>query len=486
MLTRTLPVKAGLSPARLLTFLKKIEESKLHIHSFMFLRHDDIFLEGSYSPYCLDAKHMFFSMSKSFTSTAIGFAVQEGLLSVQDHVLDFFPEESPANPSEYFKQLTIRDLLTMRSGHLEEQLDILKRDHWCKDFLETKLDKQPGTHFAYNTVGTYMLSAIVQKLTGQTMLEYLRPRLLDPLGISHDLEWETSPEGITAGGFGIAARLEDITRFCMFVLHKGRWNGEQLLNREWFEDATRVHADNSFASHLKDWQQGYGYQFWHCTPAHVFRGDGAFGQLGLVFPEQDMVIAFHAGCADDDEIQLLLDLLWQYVLPFVDEKLDMENDMPAQEALEKHLSEIMLPTYFSASEPFHLQTDVIYKLNDGLYGAQTMQFEKKQTGYEVVLKKDGQAARLPLCANQWACCEIPWLKKPINPQCKSFSSLVYSHEVAIKAGMAQGELFIDFAFLGTPFQDSWKMRFSDQGVWCTMQRPASFFPANLEQTGYIG
>ena len=392
-------------------------------------------------------------------------------MSVHDPVLKFFPEYATESPAEKFQSLTIQDLLTMRSGHLEEQLDILKGDNWAKRFLQTELIKQPGTYFAYNTLGTYMLAAILQKVTGQTLLEYLKPRLLDPLGCSEDLTWETSPEGICAGGFGIAGRLEDIARFCTFVLHRGKWQGRQLLQEAWFEEATLSHAENAFASPLKDWQQGYGYQFWHCVPEHVFRGDGAFGQLGIVLPDQDMVIAFHSGCANDDEIQVLFDLLWEQILPFIDEELEMEEEGRAQDALERYVARLTLPTYFEASEHLNLQAPgTTYQLEKNPYGIETVAFQETAVNdYEMILQKGKQVVRIPLDSREWVRSRIPWLAEELRPQCRSFSELDgCGAEIAVRAGMAQDELWIDLAFLGTPFQDSWKICFCNSKMICTM------------------
>ena len=232
------PAQEGVDPASLAAFFRHVERENLHLHAFEILRHDKIIAQGAYTPYRLDQNHFFFSMSKSFTAIAIGFAVQEGLLSCSDKVLSFFPEEAPAAPSPYFQALTIYDLLTMRSGHMEEQLHILLGNEWVQQFLRTQIPREPGTFFAYNTVGTYLLSAILQKKTGQTLLEYLSPRLLEPIGCSRTLQWEESPEGVCAGGFGISGLVDDIARFCTFVLHKGSFQGKQLLDPTWLEQAS--------------------------------------------------------------------------------------------------------------------------------------------------------------------------------------------------------------------------------------------------------
>lgn len=476
------PAQEGVDPASLAAFFKHAERENLHLHAFEILRHDKIIAQGAYTPYRLDQNHFFFSMSKSFTAIAIGFAVQEGLLSCSDKVLSFFPEEAPAAPSPYFQALTIYDLLTMRSGHLEEQLHILLGNEWVQQFLRTQLPREPGTFFAYNTVGTYLLSAILQKKAGQTLLEYLTPRLLEPIGCSNTLQWEKSPEGVCAGGFGISGLVDDIARFCTFVLHKGSFQGKQLLDPSWLEQAAQPHADNAAASPLPDWQQGYGYQFWRCVPTHVFRGDGAFGQLGIVLPDQDMVIAIHAGCANDDEIQVLFNLLWADLLPGVDR-------IPQSQLPEPFMPmDLDLPTYFHNTGCVNsICTGKVYDLAQNPYGFRTVEWTKRpDASTALVLRSTGSYTEIPLNAQQWIEFDWPEGLCADNPQCVSFSSLRgVLPKAAAKACTAGNTLWVDIAFLGTPFQDSWKFIWKDDQLIWRLQRAASFFPADFAISGHV-
>jgi CubicO group peptidase (beta-lactamase class C family) len=255
---------------------------------------------------------MLFSLSKSFASTAVGFAVGEGRLSVDDSVLAFFRDEALADPDENLKAMRVRHLLSMSTGHDKDTTGSMagrEDGDWAKGFLSLPVGHVPGTHFVYNSGATYMLSAIVQRLTGETLLDYLTPRLLDPLGIENST-WESCPKGVNFGGWGLSVRTEDVARFGQLYLQDGVWNGERILPEGWVEEATRAHVSNG-TDPDSDWQQGYGYQFWRCRHG-AYRGDGAFGQFCVVIPEQDSVLAVTSGVGD---MQGALSLAWDHLLP---------------------------------------------------------------------------------------------------------------------------------------------------------------------------
>src|SRR5206468_573237 len=186
-------------------------------------------------------------------------AIAEGKLSLDDPVLKSFPEDAPSEPSANLKSMRVSDLLRMSTGHQTEPPRTAGQP-WTKTFLAQAVPHKPGTHLLYNTSATYMLSAIVQKATGQTVLGYLTPRLFEPLGIEHPT-WETSPQGISTGGYGLSVRTEDIARFGQLYLQRGRWQGKQLVPEAWVAAATRLQTSNG-SNPKSDWEQGYGYQFW--------------------------------------------------------------------------------------------------------------------------------------------------------------------------------------------------------------------------------
>jgi len=307
-LPRSSPEAQGVSSAAVLSFVEAADRDIDSMNSFMLLRHGHVVAEGWWFPYNAESPHALYSLSKSFTSTAVGLAIAEGKLSLDDEVLKFFPENAPANPSGNLKAMRVSDLLRMSTGNQTEPPRPADQP-WTKAFLAHPVPFKPGTHFLYNTSGTYMLSATVQKATGQTLLEYLRPRLFEPLGIEHPT-WETSPEGISTGGYGLSIRTEDIARFGQFYLQKGKWQGKQLVPEAWVEAATARQTSNG-SSPDSDWDQGYGYQFWRCRHG-AYRGDGAFGQYCIVLPEQDAVIAITSGVRD---MQAVLNLIWDRLLP---------------------------------------------------------------------------------------------------------------------------------------------------------------------------
>jgi CubicO group peptidase (beta-lactamase class C family) len=313
-LPRTSPEQQGVASSRILEFVHALENQIHEIHSLMLLRHGNVIAEGWWSPYGRDYPHKLFSLSKSFTSTAVGLAVNEGYFSIDDSVLSFFPDESPAEVNEHLAAMRVRHLLTMTTGHVVDTWANMfdrSNDCWIKGFFEVPVTHAPGTHFLYNTGATYMLAAIVQKTTGMKLLDYLQPRLFEPLGIEN-LTWDESPQGIVMGGIGLNLKTEDIARFGQLYLQKGMWQGKQILPESWVTEATSFQVANGDYA-LSDWAQGYGYQFWRCRHG-AYRGDGAFGQYCIVMPEQDAVLAMTGG-VDALEMQPPLDLVWQILLP---------------------------------------------------------------------------------------------------------------------------------------------------------------------------
>ena len=292
-LQRSSPESQGVSSAHVRAFVEAANQNVHDMHSFMLLRHGQVVAEGWWAPEAAEKPHILWSLSKSFTSTAVGLAASEGKLDIDDKVLSFFPEETPPEPSENLKAMRVRDLLTMSTGH-EKQPALTEDGVWTRQFLTQPVPHKPGSTFRYNTPATYMQSAIVQKVTGQTVVDYLQPRLLDPLGIAKPT-WEASPQGISIGGYGLYVRTEDIAKFGQLYLQKGKWNGKQIIPADWIAQATSKQVDNDKAPSARnpDWRQGYGFQFWQCRYG-AYRGDGKDGQFCIVLPEQDAVIAITA------------------------------------------------------------------------------------------------------------------------------------------------------------------------------------------------
>lgn len=343
-LPRSTPEAQAIPSRALLAFVDAAERAALELHSLMLLRRGAIVAEGYWEPYRAEQPHMLFSLSKSFTSTAIGLLVGEGRLSIDDPVLSFFPDEAPVAPSANLRAMRVRHLLTMTTGHDTDPTFRTRQPGftWAKAFLAEPVDHEPGTHFVYNSIATYMLSAIVQRIAGERMLEYLRPRLFEPLGVAGPT-WEQSPEGVDTGGWGLSIRTADIARFGQLYLQQGVSHGRQIVPAEWVADATAAQVPNGPSSNV-DWAQGYGYQFWRCRHG-AYRADGAFGQFCVVMPEQEAVLAITAGVAN---MQAVLDLVWEHLLPTMGTGT-LPADAPARRALEERLAGLRLGP--AAGEP---------------------------------------------------------------------------------------------------------------------------------------
>jgi len=326
-LPRSSPEAQGVSSQAMREFVEA--EDKINtLHRVMVLRHGHVIAEGWWKPEAADKPHVLHSLSKSFNATAVGLAIQDGKFSLDDPVLKFFPADAPADPSDNLKAMKVRDLLTMSCGHDAEPKSA-PGGPTVKQFLAHPVMYKPGTHFQYNSMGSYVLSAIVTKTTGQTSLEYLKPRLFEPLGIENP-KWDASSEGNSLGGTGLWLCTEDIARFGQLYLQKGKWNGKQLIPEKWIEQATTKQVPNEEESHAKigiDWRQGYCFQFWRCTH-NAYRGDGAAGQLIVIIPDKDMVVAV---TAETGSMQGEMNAIWEKLYPACkDDPLPPDQDSQAK------------------------------------------------------------------------------------------------------------------------------------------------------------
>jgi CubicO group peptidase (beta-lactamase class C family) len=333
-LPRSTPESQGIPSEAIRAFVEAADRDVTTMHSFMLVRHGQVIAECWWKPESAEKPHVMHSLSKSFTSTAVGLAIEEGKLSLDDEVLKFFPDLAPAKPSENLKAMRIRDLLTMSAGH-ETEVKFTNDIPWVQAFLAHPVPHKPGTHFKYNTPATHMCSAILTKATGKTVLEYLKPHLFDPLGIK-DPEWGSSPQGNTFGGWGLKICTEDVAKFGQLYLQKGKWQGKQLIPEKWVDIATTRQTSNG-SNPKSDWDQGYGFQFWRCRHG-AFRGDGANGQFCIVLPDQDAVIAI---TADTRNMQAELNVVWDKLLPAFQAKALPENK-EEQEKLKRILAGLIV------------------------------------------------------------------------------------------------------------------------------------------------
>ncbi|XSG77336.1 serine hydrolase domain-containing protein [Herpetosiphon llansteffanensis] len=341
-LPRTTPEQQGIASAGLLRFIEALDSQIHDLHSVMLLRHGAVVAEAWWSPYEAERPHLLFSLSKSFTATAVGLAIDEGYFSLNDLVIGFFPAETPPLVSDLLAAMQVKHLLTMATGHASDPWTAMNErpdGNWIKAFLEYPIANVPGSQFVYNTGATYLLSAIIQTTTGMRLSEYLGPRLFAPLGIEQ-MHWQESPQGITLGGIGLSLTTEAVARFGQLYLQKGLWNKQRILSEAWVEQATALQIANGDDPD-SDWAQGYGYQFWRCRHG-AYRGDGVFGQYCLVLPAQDAVLAITAGI-DVFAMQQPLDLVWQLLLPIMGAS-SLAADPAAQRALTERLERLHIAT----------------------------------------------------------------------------------------------------------------------------------------------
>ena len=456
-LPRSRPEAEGVSSAAVLSFVEAADKNIDSLHSFMLVRHGHVLAEGWWSPYSAEAPHSLFSLSKSFTSTAVGLAIAEGKLSLDDEVLKFFADEAPPEPSSNLKAMRVSDLLRMSTGHQSEP-PRTPNEPWAKTFLAHPVPFKPGTHFLYNTSATYMLSAIVQKATGMTVLDYLRPRLFQPLGIEHPT-WETSPQGISAGGFGLSIRTEDIARFGQLYLQKGNWQGTQLIPAAWVEAATARQTSND-SSPKSDWDQGYGYQFWRCRHG-AFRGDGAFGQYCIVLPDEDAVIAITSGVKD---MQAVLNLVWDKLLPAMKSSPLAPDDEAAKKLAETLKGLSLRPQQGSGSPAKVSGKKYVFPTNARKLEAITLESDGKDGLATLVMRLDGVEQRIACGRGTWHKDELAWGLLPQQP-------------MAASGDWTDNDTFAArFCFYQTPFIVTVKLRFSGSEVYYTSGSNVGFGP----------
>jgi CubicO group peptidase (beta-lactamase class C family) len=368
-LPRSYPEHEGISSTGILQFVDAVEKSENELHSFMILRHGKVVAEGWWDPYKPTLKHTLYSTSKTFTSTAVGLAISENRFKLSDKVISFFPHDLPDTVSEFLNELTVKDALVMSDGQEPDPTApvSVKFNNWARGFLSTEIKHKPGSVFLYNSMGTFMLSAIVQKVTGQKEIDYLKPRLFDPLGIT-GMDWEENLQGINTGGWGLRLKTEDMAKLGQLYLQKGMWNGNQILPASWVAEASTTkiiqHPDMPLAERdTSDWEQGYCYQMWRCRH-NAYRADGAFGQFIIIMPDQDAVIAIQA---ETPSMQDEINLVWRYLLPAMHK--DKISDNPkAQADLKAKLSTLALapapPNTFSSGIKMTTDRNYVFEPND--------------------------------------------------------------------------------------------------------------------------
>jgi CubicO group peptidase (beta-lactamase class C family) len=463
-LPRSSPEAQGVSSSAVLSFIEGAEERIDALHSFMLVRRGHVVAEGFWAPYDAASRHSLYSLTKSFTSTAVGMAVAEGRMSVDDPVLRFFPDDAPEEVSDNLKAMRVRDLLTMSTGQHKEA-PFGPEQSWTKSFLAHPVDHKPGTFFLYNTPASNTLSAIVQKAVGAPLAEYLRPRLFEPLGIEGPV-WMTSPQGASIGGFGLSVRTEDIARFGQLYLQKGEWKGKRLLPAEWVVAATSRQVSNG-SKPESDWEQGYGYQFWRCRHG-AYRGDGAFGQFCIVMPEQDAVIAITSGVKD---MQSVMNLVWDRLLPALQAN-DVDADPAGRERLERKLAGLSLrllagaplaPKGSAASSRKY-----VFPANEQKLEAMALERERGQPD-RLMVRFGGVEQRIEVGRGEWRKGRL------------AYGSLPEQAVAASGAWTPEGVYAAKLYFYETPFSLTIGLRFSGKELVYDSEYNVAFGPTKQPQ-----
>ena len=329
------PETVGIASEWLENFLGRLEAQQLPIHSAIIMRHDQICLEAYYKPYTRESLHRMFSITKSFVSLAIGLLEEEGKLSLDDSIVDYFPEKQPENGAyEYTRMTTIRDMLTMTSCHNQTTYKEPGVTDWVGSFFTVVPTHVPGTNFSYDTSASHVLGALVEKLSGKTLLEYLREKCLDALEFSSDAFVLKDPNGVSMGGSGLCATPMDILKTIYLVAHDGEWRGRQLLPKAYIQNAKSKLRDTYGKGAAVEEQFGYGYQIWQSrNGGYMFFGMG--GQLALYVPEKDIFMVTTADAQGrQGGVQLIYDAFWEEIYS----KITTETLPPAPEA-SLHLKE---------------------------------------------------------------------------------------------------------------------------------------------------
>ncbi len=361
-LPRALPCEKGVDARGISDFIEAVNAAGLELHSFMLYRAGAVVAEAYWSPYRADRPHVQHSATKSWAATAVGLLVDDGCLSLDDKVVGFFPDDCPSVISDNLAAMTVRDLLTMRTGHQRGISGGAWRglqDSWVRAFLAEPVADRPGEHFIYSSGSSFMLSAIATRVSGKTLHELCTERLFRPMGMGR-VDWDMAPDGYNTGGNGLTCTTEDSLKFGVLHLNRGQWLGQQLLSGQWVDEATRNHVEHVWMGEFDGKRflgreeggqgavakrDGYGYQWW-MTRHGGYYASGVFGQQCIVLPDQQTVIAFTCGLPLGE--RRLHTLMWEHLFP----ALDIPVRLPglAEQQLQALIKRLRLPELAGACE----------------------------------------------------------------------------------------------------------------------------------------
>lgn len=486
-LERALPSENGVDARGLAELYQEL--SGLDCHSVMVTRHNRVIAEGYWNPYRSGCNHILYSVSKSFAGTAVGLAVGEGLLTVEDLVIDILDDILPSKPCPNMCRMKVRDLLTMCTGLKDERNVFHEGESWTYSLLSAYIDEEPGREFRYISSSTYLLSAIIWKLTGQTLYDYLKPRLFEPMGFSENLWWETSKEEMNTAFNGLNATAEDVTKLALLYLNHGRWEGRQLLPEKWVNEASAVQIDNSdndknqelgyrqgFGYFSEDWRSGYGYLFWHCSQEGAYRGDGIFGQMCIILPKQDMTIAVAAGCREPDKI---LKAIWKHLIPAVDSPDCCIGYDKELKLLLDHLT-LPIPQGERHGEEEKRYSGNLYHMASNGLGILTLSvdFTSERVPF-LTLTTDKGIWKAPVGYGEWM-----EAKTGYDPQGFSCDNVNFFDDAACSGAWQGREFVIRLVFTRTPFVDTLRLTFDGNLLTGTYHHTVKYGAQSHELMGF--
>lgn len=402
-LPRSAPHEQGVDAAGVTALLDAVSDAGIELHSLMVLRHGHVVAEGWWAPFAPELPHLVYSLTKTFTSAAAGLAIAEGRFGLDDRMTEHFADLLPADVDEKYSRYLVRHALSMSSGHERETIDRAldaRPDDLLAGFFAVPPEREPGTVFCYNQPTIHGVARLVARTSGQRLLDYLQPRLLDPLGIT-EAQWMLDVDGEEMGYSGLHVRTESLAKAGQLMLQEGEWQGDRILDAEWVRAATSVQTPNDTADRAPgppeavDWRQGYGFQYWRGR--HGYRGDGAYGQFLLIWPEEDAVIVT---TAETVEMPRLLELLTTHLLPAM--RLDGDHDPAAEAALADRLAALALPLPDAGEGSFA-----------GRYPLAAQGVVPGATELEIVDESDGSwtlrlaGAEFPVGRGEWSAGEWP-------------------------------------------------------------------------------
>ncbi len=352
------PEKVGVSSRAIEELIEDFREQNIEVHSLMILSEGKVAFESWAAPYAPEFPHAMYSVSKTVTSIAVGFAVAEGLLTTDTKLIEIFPEFMPEKPDPRLEKLTIHALLTMQSGKNVSVMADKTDPNWEKQFFDAPWGFTPcDGHWQYISENQYMLCSALHRVTGMSVVEYLTPRLFEPLGIDPP-EWERSPTGVEAGGWGAFLKTEDVAKITYCYLHEGKFGRKQVIPKDWVRLTRHRHADNSTVNDTPDSQCGYGYCVWHCAGAAAYRMDGVFSQFSFIFKDRDAAIVMTAGEVDEQKTR---DCVWRH---FPGGFIEPDSEPKADHKIAlAPLDDIVPPMPHSPMESIVANRNIVFKKN---------------------------------------------------------------------------------------------------------------------------